>query len=208
MITPPEIERLRDLNSPQADAIIDTCRPRVVVVSKAPYQQLVGPSDPAQLLTYRFSDKLGGSGLLPGDVVRGEVFGTFVNSASTNHDVYVLAGTKRIAQIVYTQTDLFSSVVSWRARFVLRFQGGENQTINSPAKKSDTPVQCYLAIDVGDPSSGLYSVSQALAAAYVTVTDPLLDSTVNLAQPLSVTLQTAMPADSTLVIYGGAMEGL
>lgn len=208
MITPQEIERLRDLNSPQADALIDTCRPRVVVVAKSPYMELVGPSDPTDLLSYRFSDRLGYSGLLPGDIVRGEVFGTFSNAATTNHDVYVTVGTVRVAQIVYTQTDLSGAVVSWRARFVLRFRGGENQTINSPAKSAATSVQCYLAIDVGDDSASLYSVSQSLASAYVTVTDPTLDSSINLAEPLSVYMRTATPADSTLVIYGGAMEGL
>ena len=65
-----------------------------------------------------------------------------------------------------------------------------------------------MAIDVGDDSASLYSVSQSLASAYVTVTDPTLDSSINLAEPLSVYMRTATPADSTLVIYGGAMEGL
>ncbi len=73
---------------------------------------------------------------------------------------------------------------------------------------ADTAVWCHFASDVGDDSASLYSVSQGLAAAYVTSTDPTLDTLVNLNTPLTVTLRTAIPANATLVIYGGALEGM
>lgn len=210
MIRPQEVERLKDLNSPQADALVDLCRPRVLVVAKAPYAQIVGGGAESELLSFLFSDGLGSSGLLPGDVIRGEVFGTFTNDnvAGTIHEFGVKLGAQTLAAITYTQADLALTQVSWRARFVIRLQGGEGQTINSPAKQASTTAQCYLSIDVGDTGAGLYSVSQALSGAFVTVTDPTLLTTVNLAVPLSVKLRTAVPTDATLTIYGGAMEGL
>lgn len=210
MILPSEINRLRDLRSADTDAHIDLCRPRVVVLSRAPKGVYPG-IDPVNLVEYRFSDGQGGSGLQRGDIIRGSVFGVFTaNTGGGNYsyELRVFAGIATFAQTVVLQPDLAGANVAWELAFEVRIDGGEGVTINSPNRKDSADFYARMDLKIGDSNASLYSVSEQQVLSYMTVTDPTLSAPQSLAAPLSVGVRYLPGVDTQLTIWGGEMEGL
>lgn len=210
MILPSEIERIRDLRTKEAEAHINLCGSRVVVVSKAPYASYTNNGAAEQILGNLFSDSLGGSGLVRGDIIRGEVFGTYASDTSgadTDTILSVVVNGVTAGSIMITRTDLSGDLIAFRCSFLLRFQGGENVTINSPAKSSSTIAHCVISAQFGDLSTSTWSRSQGVQDSWITSTDAI-GAAVNLAIPVNVQLKYEGTTGGNLTIYGGALEGL
>lgn len=210
MIRPAEVERLKDLNSPQADALVDLCRPRVLVVTKAKAGAYSNVGDPESVLSYAFSDGLGGSGLVRGDMLRGRVFGTYASDTgggATDATLLITVNSAITASITITRGDLAGDVIAFDCDFLLRFDGGEVVTINSPAKQASTTVRAVINARFGDTNTSTWSRSQAVADSWITSTN--VDGTnVNLAIPVTVSLVYEGTSGGLLTVYGGTMEGL
>lgn len=210
MIRPQEIERIRDLNSPQADAMVDLCRPRVLVVAKAPTGSYSNDASPETVFTYRFSDGLGASGLLRGDILRLRLFGHYASdTGGVNTDAIfeVIVGGTATNRIVVNRADLGGDVIAFDADIMLRFDGGETTTLNSPLKAPSTKAYGVTNLRFGDTATSVYSRSQAVADSWITVTD-VVGTSVNLAVPLSVSVTYEGTIGGLLTIYGGTMEGM
>lgn len=211
MILPGEVNRLRDLRSADTDAHIDLCRPRVLVVAKAPFAELSNTGSPATVLSYRFSDGQGGSGLFRGDVLRVRVFGTYSSNSGgldTDTSLSVVVNGAAAAAILITRPDLAGNPIAFDCEAFLRFDGGEVATINSPAKQPSTRCWAVLKAQFGDGTISAVSRSQEVADSWITSTNPS-GAAVNLAIPVTVSLlYEGTSGGGPLTIYGGTMEGL
>jgi hypothetical protein len=210
MIRPAEVERLKDLNSPQADALVDLCRPRVLVLTKAVYGYYTSATAADTILGYQFSDGQGGSGLQRGDMLRGRVFGTYSSDSGgmdTDAILSVSVNSVVTANIMVTRPDLSGDVIAFDCDFMLRFDGGEESTINSPLKQPSTTARALMNMRFGDTSTSTWSRSQAVQDSWITATN--VDGTaVNLAIPVTVRLTFEGTPGGLLTVYGGALEGL
>jgi hypothetical protein len=210
MIRPDEINRLRDLRSADTDAHIDLCRPRVLVLAKA-VEQTIPPSAATDVIAYGFSDGSGGSGLVRGDIIRGEVWGYWaVDSGGMDRGFtfQILTAGTTFAYISALLPDTVGDPCAFTLTYFLRIRGGETSTLNSPLKSSTAGVYAGIHLTLGDRQfDPTTTSSQVIVPAYITTSAPVTGS-VNLAAPLSIKLQAEHEVDSTLVIYGGYMEGL
>lgn len=210
MILPSEYERIRDLRTKEADAHIDLCKIRVVTLAKAAFASYTNNGAPEPILSNFFTDSLGGSGLLRGDIIRGRVFGTYASDTSgadTDTILSVVINSVTAASVMITRPDLSGDLIAFDCDFMLRLQGGENVTINSPAKTSSTTAFCVLRATFGDTSTSSWSRSQGVQDSWITSTDTT-GSAVNLALPVSVQLKYEGTTGGNLTIYGGVLEGL
>lgn len=210
MIRPQEVERLKDLNSPQADALVDLCRPRVLVLEKAKAFAYTVVGAPEPVLSYLFSDSLGGSGLVRGDILRGRVFGTYASDSGgmdTDTILSVSVNGVATASIMITRPDLAGDVIAFDCDFMLRLAGGETSSANSPLKSPSTTASAVLKAQFGDTSTSAVSRSQAVADSWITATN-VNGTAVNLAIPVRVSLNYEGTAGGLLTVYGGALEGL
>ena len=210
MIRPDEINRLRDLRSADTDAHIDLCRPRVLVLAKA-VEQTIPAGSAAEVIAYKFSDGLGGSGLARGDIIRGEVWGYWSVDSGGADRVFtfqILTAGTTFAYISALLPDTVADPCAFTLTYFLRLQGGETTSINSAMKSPDAGVYAGMQLTLGDRQfDPTTTSSQVIVPAYITTSAPVTGS-VNLAAPLSIKVQADHEADSTLVIYGGYMEGL
>lgn len=210
MIIPSEIERIRVLRTQEANAFIDLSGARVTTLTKAPFAAYSNAGSAEDVLAYQFSDGLGGSGLVRGDVIRGRVFGTYASDTSggdTDAILSVVINGATAASIMITRTDLAGDVIAFDCDFLLRLQGGEGKTINSPAKSASTLAFCLLRATFGDQSTSTWSRSQSVQDSWITATDPV-GAAVNLGIPVGLQLKYEGTTGGLLTIYGGAMEGL
>lgn len=210
MIRPREVERLKDLNSPQADALVDLCRPRVLVLAKA-VEQTIPTAVVTDVIAYKFSDGLGGSGLSRGDIIRGEVWGYWsVDSGGVDRafTFQLLTAGTTFAYITALLPDTITDPCAFTLSYFLRIRGGETASLNSAMKSPDAGVYAGIHLTLGDRQfDPTTTSSQVIVPAYITTSAPVTGS-INLAAPLSIRLQAEHEVDSTLVIYGGYMEGL
>lgn len=210
MILPSEVERLRDLNSPQADALVDLCRPRVLVVTKALYAAYSNAGLAESVLSWFFTDNLGGSGLSRGDILRGRVYGVYASDSGgldTDTTLRVTVNGTSAATLMITRADLGGDTIAFDAEFMLRFDGGEGSTINSPSKSPFTVARAILNARFGDTTTSPDSSSQAVADSWITATS-VDGASVNLAKPVTVALTYEGSTGGLLTIYGGALEGM
>lgn len=210
MIRPDEVNRLRDLNSPQADALVDLCRPRVLVLARADYAAYSNNGAPETVLSYFFADGQGGSGLSRGDILRGRVYGVYASDTGgldTDTTLRVTVNGTSTATILITRGDLGGDTIAFDAEFILRFDGGEGSTINSPSKSPFTVARSVLNARFGDTSTSPDSSSQSVADSWITATS-VDGADSNLAKPVTVALTYEGTTGGLLTVYGGALEGL
>lgn len=211
MLLPSELNRLRDLATTNADAIADVARPRSLIVAKAPAMTYTSASTIFELVRAAFTDRQGYSGLQRGDLVRGELFGVYTSNTGgpgSQPELRVLFGAATVAHLRLSIADLGGNTVSWRYSFVLRIDGGEDQTINSPSKSSEALIFAAQDFVLGDTGLVPGSVSQLVASHHTTSTDPTTAFSVSLSQPITVSVMYNPDTDTQLTVYGGVMEGL
>lgn len=210
MILPAEIERIKDLNTASSDAMVDLCRSRVIVLAKAKYAAYSNVGAPESILSYQFSDGQVGSGLARGDMLRGRVFGTYASDTgggTTDATLLITVNSAITASITISRGDLAGDVIAFDCDFMLRFDGGEVITLNSPTKQASTTVRAVINARFGDTNTSTWSRSQAVADSWITSTN--VDGTkVNLAVPVTVSLVYEGTSGGLLTVYGGTMEGL
>lgn len=210
MIRPQEVERLKDLNSPQADALVDLCRPRVLVLAKAVAGAYSNVGAAETVLSYLFSNGEGGSGLARGDILRGRLFGTYASDTggpSSDTVLTLTVNSVATASILITRPDLSGDGIAFDCEFMLRFAGGDVTTPNSPLKSPSTTASAVLKAQFGDTSTSTWSRSQAVADSWITATN-VNGTAVNLAIPVNVSLTYEGTGGGLLTVYGGALEGL
>ena len=210
MITKQEIDRLRDLANANADAMIDTARPRVLVVEKAPRGAYSNVSSPETILSHQFSDVTGGSGLLRGDLLRGRVFGTYASDTGgldTDTTLILSVNGTELGRILVTRGDLGGDTIAFDCDFVIRINGVDLLSRNNPAQSPSTSMWATINARFGNTDTTPSSVSQAVADSWITSTS-VDGAPVNLAIPLGLALQYEGTAGGLLTIYGGMLEGL
>lgn len=210
MIRPDEVERLRDLRSADTDAHIDLCRPRVLVLAKAPYGAYSNAGAAETVLSYQFSDGQGGSGLVRGDILRGRVFGVYASDSGgvdTDTILTITVNSVATASIMITRGDLSGDAIAFDVEWMLRFDGGETSTLNSPAKQPSTLARAGMNARFGDTSTSTWSRSQAVQDSWITATN-VQGTAVSLAIPVTVRLTYEGTSGGLLTVYGGALEGL
>lgn len=208
MIRPDEVERTKDLGTASSNAIVDLCRPRALVLAKAP-EQAVPLSQDITLIEYRFSDGQGGSGLARGDIIRGEIWGRWsVDGTVPNFTFTVVAAGQVMARIIAMLVDTAGDTCAFSLTYFVRLEGGEDSTLNSPAKGNAAAVRSGMRASFGDNFADPQTISsQVILPEYITVSTPTPSPpSINLAAPLSIKVQ--LNTKSSCQIYGGYMEGL
>lgn len=215
MILPSEVDRLRDLDASIADALIEACRNRPLILAKAQFgafnPSTIGTA-PTDIFSYRFSGAINGvPDVRKSDVLRGHVFGTFdsdTGGAPVLSTLELIVNGSVSASLAFNIADTATAKCALLIGFDVVYVGrapDSNSVISSP----DTYHLGQLRVKLGDTSIGPDTLSQYEDNANQYIGTSAGGININLTKPHSVALRLTLDGlEQTFTIYGGTLEGL